>query len=290
MNNDYQLEDAEDAAVNKSKNLKRGLAAGAAILGVGGVSAYGATVLNDANAEGTDAEPITEEEFQATVETIAEAATEEDTPEAPQGGTHEVHPIPVQPETEPELVVDESSIVYDEDGNIVVTYDHGSYDGNEVLILDTDGNGKGDLVAYDENGNGVFEDHEIREMDNETYELGNGKEVAIYQQDSDGDFFEVHRAENNQFRSLVGEEGLAHNVEPNDVWPENDFDLNDKTGEVYGDDLAQNNPDYDNQGGEQYADAGEYYEEPDYGYTDPSSDLASYDGTTDTFDDVTYDA
>lgn len=44
---DYQLDEMENAAVNKSKNLKRAGVIGAAVLGVGGTAAYGASQLNN---------------------------------------------------------------------------------------------------------------------------------------------------------------------------------------------------------------------------------------------------
>lgn len=289
MNNDYQLEDAEEAAVNKSKNLKRGLAAGAAILGVGGVSAYGATVLNNENSDVPADEAFSEEELTGAAQAVAEAATEEDAPqEQPKPTPPAPEPVPL-PEPEPELTVDESTIVYDEDGNIIATYDTGTYDGKDYIILDTDGNGMGDMVAYDANGNGLYEDNEISYLDNQSYEVGHGNVLAVHQYDEYGNTVEIYRGTNTAFHQLT-QEGKLVAENPDDEWPTNDFDPDDKTGEVYEHDLAENNPDYENNGGEQYASNEEYYDEPDYGYTDPSGDLASYDTPDAGYDDVTYDA
>ena len=295
-NNYYQLEDAEDAAVNKSKNLKRGLAAGAAVLGVGGVSAYGATVLSDNGEAQPELENVTEEELLAGADAMAEGASEKAS-HSDSGHTTVKPQVEVVQEAEPQVDVQESAIIYDEYGNEVATYDAGTYDDKAFMVFDTDGNGAGDVLAYDANGNGVFEDNEFIEIDNYSYEMGQGKELAILVQDEDGNLIEIDRSSNSHFAHLHNEETvdpLYYNDDLSDI--NNDFDLSQKTGEVYRDDLAENNPDYNNHGGEQYSannddinnDFNEF-DAPDYGYTDPSGDLAYDDPSM--YDDASqYDA
>lgn len=290
MNNDYRLEDAEDAAVNKSRNLKRGLAAGAAIIGVGGVSAYAATNLSD-NGSDADADPLTEDELLAAAKTVAEAAVESEEQPAPKAAAPEVIRVPVQ---DPELVIDETSVVYDEFGNVAVSYDSGKYNGKDFMVFDTDNNGKGDVLAYDANANGLYEEHEITRLDNESYNLGKGENLSVYVQDERGDMHQIWHGENRLYGAAMdGLDTLENSDDTSDI--QNDFDLNEKTGEVYHHDLAENNPDYDNNGGEQYAASDENFADfgdvPDYGYNDNSNDYASYDSPNEAYDEgATYEA
>lgn len=328
--NDYQLEDAEDAAVRKSKNLKRGIVAGAAVAGVAGVgtaSAYGASRLAESAHEANN--ELTEEDLLSGAEAgVAEA---EDTTESVHTHHHHhtvvkenhvhIHPDtdqtvndPIPPEPiDPELQVEETAVIFDENGQIVTTYDAGTYDGKAFMVMDTDGNGKGDIMAYDENANGVFEENEISYLDNETYEIGQGQNLAIYEQDSNGNVNLVQVQENPLLDPMahVDDRG-GDNIDE----IHNDF-LDEKSGEVYGRDLAENNPDYNNHDDAQqytaHMDAPEVqetytaheevsYEEPapeyhaeaevtDYGYQDPSNDMASFDSSSDSIDDSTfYDA
>lgn len=297
--NDYQLEDAENAAVERSRNLKRGLAAGAAVLGVGAASAYGASVLSDSDlSDELDVEPLTEEDVNDAANAFAEGAIAEDETSQPQytAPTQETDETPVEPEPEitvdPELQVNESAIIYDENGDIMASYDAGTYDGKDFIVVDSDGNGRGDILAYDENGNGIFEDNEIMAIDNETYELGQGEQFAMYQQDEEGNVNQIWQSDNSLFNHVA--EGNGDMLPGSDISEiNNDFDIDDKTGEVYYNDLAENNPDYDNNGGEQYAGFEDEFndEMADFGYTDPSSDIASYDTPSDGFDEAAlYDA
>ncbi|MDE6382050.1 MAG: hypothetical protein K2L57_04190, partial [Muribaculaceae bacterium] len=171
----------------------------------------------------------------------------------------------------------------------VGTYDAGKIDGKDFVVLDNDLNGKGDVLAYDINGNGVFEEQEVFQIDNDTYEMGQGKEFNLYARNDQGDFEKVNIDPVYEARH----DSLA------DI--HNDFE-DEKTGEYYRGDLAENNRDYINNDAEQYSAGMErtegdlyaevddkYGEESGFGY-ESSEDLA-YDDTSAQFDDPSvYDA
>ena len=338
--NDYQLEDAENAAVQKSKNLKRGLAAGAAVLGVGTASAYGASKISEGMHQDNDDE-LTAEDLIAGAEAGADdTLSGEEHTHTHKTVVNENHihihkddTAPVEePVGNPELDVEETGLIYDENGDLVSTYDKGTYQGKDFVVMDMDGNGKGDIMAYDENGNGLFEDHEITYLDNQTYEIGQGEVLSVYQTDEYGNT----QLLGQEYNPAISHQGHNHQdmmayeeEEPGIQGIHNDFE-DEKTGEVYGRDLAENNPDYNNNGAEQYSagmdnsndnDIAQYtteenndysensltdnhatyedttttYEEvnevPDYGYTEPSNDYTAYDAPSDSFDDAAaYDA
>lgn len=307
---DYQLDEMENAAVDKSKNLKRGLVAGAAVLGVGATAAYGANTI--LNAEETGSDEITSEDLLAgaqagaeeTVETVNTTTTNE---------VHVNHHVVSHEETaiahDPEVEINESAILFDEDGEIISTYDAGTVDGKAFVAIDSDLNDKADVLAYDANNNGVFEDNEIVSLDNQSYDMGQGQNLAMYVKDDDGNMVKIYDEPNLAHNEPV--DGLGRHDSIDDI--HNDFE-DEKTGETYHNDYAENNHDYNNNGAEQYSasmdpndgylddkNGGDAYgqteelaynEEPlDYGYTEPTDDIASYDGGVDSYDGAeVYDA
>lgn len=284
--NDYQLEDAENAAVNKSKNLKRGLAVGAGVVGVGGAAAFAATQLGGNGDSDSD---LTAEDLVAGAEAGADGAEDAVEKEAPVQEHHTAKAAPA-PEPEPEVDVDQTTIIYDEDGNYIASADEGKIDGKDFMVLDTDGNGKGDIIAYDENGNGIYEDHEIAYMDNETYQMGQGQNVAVYQEDEWGDLVKVADGPNIGPHPVAG----IHHNNTNDFDDDisdigNDF-VDEKTGETYHGDLAENNPDYNNHDNAEQYSASLDGVENDYGYNEPSNDFTAYDESASHDDASFYDA
>lgn len=277
--NDYQLEDAEDAAVRKSKNLKRGLAIGGAVIGAGTASAYAATTLND-NDETVDTE-LTPDDIVGGAQAAADAANEvaeEATAQAAPAPKAETHKV-AHEDAKPQVSVEESTLLYDEDGNYIGAVDEGKIDGKSFAIIDSDGNGKGDIIAYDKNGNGIFEDDEFSIMDNETHTMGKGDTLAVYQRDEWGDYEQVQRGPNLGHQPPLVASRDSHHIELDETDDISDIrnDYQDeKTGEVYHDDLAENNSDYYNKDeAEQYTASVDSNE--DYGYTEQTDDLASYD-------------
>lgn len=281
--NDYQLEDAEDAAVRKSKNLKRGLAIGGAVVGAGAASAYAATTLSG-NDEAVDTE-LTPDDIIGGAQAAADAANEvaeeanAEAAPAPKAQTHKVE----HEDHKSDINVEESTLLYDEDGNYLGAVDEGTINGKSFTIVDTDGNGKGDIIAYDKNGNGIYEDDEISYMDNKTHIMGQGENVAIYRRDEWGDFDKVQSGPNfgnNQayFASRDNQDIVDYDGKDDIYDIRNDYQ-DEKTGEVYRDDYAENNSDYYNKAeAEQYTASTDSNE--DYGYNE-HDDLASYDNGVD---------
>lgn len=277
--NDYQLDEMENAAVEKSKNLKRGIIAGTAALGVGGAAAYAASNIMDPDAS--------EEVILTTDDLLAGAnAGAEDEPqeEAAAQTTQEVnvnHHIiidnPEPPVHDPDIQVDETAILYDENGDVISVYDSGTIDGMDWVAVDTDLNGKADAIGIDENRNGIIEENEIYAMDNQSYQMGQGEHLSAYKYNEDGDIEKVYGDHN-----YTAYDDNRHN-EMDEI--HNDWD-DERSGETYHDDLAENNIDYNNRGGEQFnASVDEPYHEPEaltgseemYAYNNESESYGSDD-------------
>ena len=300
--NGYELEDAENAAVNKSKNLKRGMAIGGAVLGAGTASAFGATKIAENAAEGTTSDELTEDDLLAGAQAGADGTTEDNVTDETNHTTINENHIHIHPESQqqvadPELQVNETGVIVDEEGDYVGAYDSGKYDGKDFMVLDTDGNGKGDILAYDENGNGIYEDHEITYIDNQTYEMGQGEHLMGYVRTGEGDLVKIYDETNDTPHYAQHEDDVTRGTDG----IRNDF-VDEKTGDVYTHDLAENNPDYNNHDGAEQYSAGmdnignDFVAEDfdssnhDYGYVDEGQDYASFDSGSDSFDDPTFDA
>lgn len=316
-NEDYQLDAMEDEAVKRSRNLKRGLAVAGGVVGLGGIGAAAAYAASQNDPNPTD-ETLTPDDILAG----AEAGTEQESaPEAKESHPHKPTPKPVVDDNKEEALVDikETAEVYDEEGNLLVRYDSGTIEGKEFVIIDNDGNGRGDILAYDENGDGKFQEHEIHQLDNQSYEIGKGVEQHVYQIDENGEKHLIYRGanlgqmannqqQNQETWEFIDDPNNPENPEAEQEHIRNDFRI-EKTGEDYRNDYAENNPDYQNDGGEQYAgmDYGrdestwgstaqeEYYHEEteDYGYHEDNSydsfasnDHAAFDGGDDAFADA----
>lgn len=250
MNNeDYQLEEMENSAVNKSAMAKRA-AAGAGLLAAGAATAYGAEQL--VNGDEPAAEPTTVEQPDLTSGATA-GAVEEGVAEQPQAQpepqpqvvrTEErvdvyVHPDPQpQPEPEPEMEVNTTTNMYDEEGHLVGSIDAGTYGDKSFAVVDKDGDGRADVLWYDEDGDGKISEGETVDVSDSNYIMGKGAAVV----------------------NVTVPSGSAPEPDPYydplaDI--RNDFQ-DEKSGEEYTGDLAQNNPDYNNNGNvDQYRAGGE---------------------------------
>lgn len=302
-NNDYELEEMEDAAVNRSRNLKRGLAIGGAVAGsaAAGVGLYAAV----SGGIGENGEEISLEPDEllsganAVAEDLVQDSAEEEKVETPRPHINVTTETVETPENEEAMLdVKETGVLLDENGEVIGTYDEGTYDGKRFIVVDSDGNGKGDIIGYDANGNGIIEEHEITSMDNSSYQIGHGVEQSVYMIDESGNKVLLYRG--HDVSQFIAQNNIPEPEPYYDPYQEdireihNDFE-DEKTGETYRNDLAQNNDDYNNNSGEQYfgiegeqtehfAYEGEthFSEELDYGYTEPQDDFAS----TDTYDSI----
>lgn len=287
-NEDYQLEELENAAVNKSNNAKR-IAAAAGLLATGGAAGYAATNIPT----GVEVEPIetlTEEDLEGVAETGANQVQEPEV--TPQPVQPQLQPAtPVQPVTpaqdEVDVSFDKTTHYYDENNNLVMTTEEGTVNGQQFKLVDVDGDKRADILAYDADGNGVINEDEIVELTGKD-QIAMGHATAEH----DDQFIAIHEPEPEPY------------IEPYDIDEEKDYADNDihndfedeKTGETYSHDYAENNEDYDNgevehysaetSDGSDYAYEEEVKDESDYEY----NDLAENDTTDDTFDDLGSDS
>ena len=235
----YQLENIEDAACKKSNNAKRvAMAAGLAVAGGGAAFAANEAFNND---DSTSAKPgMTADELTGS---LAGGVTEQDMPEptpepAPEPEAkqpEEVHVYhhTVEPkQTEPEVKMGDSTVIHDSEGNVIAQIDEGTVNGNKFALYDVDGDGVADGLAYDANGNNVFDEDEFVNIQRENIAMTNNPDAVHIVTDE----------------AVAIDEHLGPGIDPvdDDIKDiRNDFTY-EKTGERYGSDIAQNNPDYNN--------------------------------------------
>lgn len=294
QNQPFNTNQNQNVANNKkSKNLQRaGMVAGG--VGVAGVGAAVAANLVGGDSEDENLELRSEDLLAGAnandsgeeVEAKAPAANYSET-----HNTHEVHNTREEihiiedghPEDggrgsidnhggghgagEPEVHTDETAIIVDEEGNVIAAYDEGTIDGKKYVMFDSDLNGKGDMLAYDENGNGQFEETEIHQLDNASLEVGQGEKIGLYAYDGE----EVVKVDEFS-RDELAQLDEIHN----------DFEDDKHVGDNL-DDLAHNNPDYNNHGGDQYSAGMDHDATPHYGEADDFSVNDHHFAATDDF-------
>jgi hypothetical protein len=236
-NQGMNVDDYENMAVQKSNTAKR-VAAGAALL-VGGAAVAGGAAY--ATADHGD-QPNPDEAL--TSEDIIDGAN------AGQGGEVEnsqsqqvtekvvyveknVEPEPKpEPEQGPTVTWDDKTVVYDEEGNVIASSESGTVEGKNFTLMDLDGDDHADILAVDLDGNGQYDDNEITRLDVSDH-VHMGHETAhtkvIYNSSSMFD----EPAEDPHYVAQNDQEQTIHN----------NFE-DEKTGESYHDDYAENNPDY----------------------------------------------
>lgn len=285
-NEDYQLEELENAAVNKSNNAKR-LAAAAGLLATGGVGGYAANSIPTDPVE-EPVESLTEEDLESVADTGANQVQKPEVKSQPIE-TQSRPATPEEPEPseqeEVDVNIDKTTHYYDENNNLIATSEEGTIDGKQFTLVDVDGDKNADLVAYDVNGNGAYEDNEI------VYLKGDDK-IAM-----------GHEATQHEDQFLAIHEPEPY-IEPYDINEEKDYADNtihndfedEKTGENYSHDYAENNDDYNNGEVEHYS--VDNPENPDYAYEDEIkdetdheyNDTAENDTNEGTFDDLGSDS
>lgn len=232
------VDDYENMAVQKSNTAKR-VAAGAALLAGGAVAGGGAAYAASEQQVPNPEEVLTSDDvvdganagksYQETEEPNTETVTER--------VVYVEKPVEhVEEEKEPTVTWDEKTIVYDGDGNVTGSMESGTVNGNKFVLMDVDGDDHADVLAIDMDGNGRFDDNEVVKYDVSDH-VHMGHETAHTR--------EIH---NN---STIGEEPSedSHWIAYRDgeERPEdrihNNFE-DEKTGESYHGDYAENNPDY----------------------------------------------
>ena len=168
-----------------------------------------------------------------------------------------------------------------------MTSEEGTIDGHQFKLVDVDGDMRADILAYDKDGNGVYNDDEVVNLsDNEQIAMGH----ATSQHEDQ--FLAIHEPEPDPYPEpydIDHEKGYADNTIHNDFEDE-------KTGERYIHDYAENNEDYNNGQVEDYSansssDSEYAYEEDtkdenDYEY----NELAENDTIDEPFDDLGSDS
>lgn len=245
------VEDYEDKAIQKSNAAKRIAVGGAAFLGgaaVAGGAAYAAgqpegqtadeTLTTEDIIGGAEAgSEYKEAETQETQETHTATHTTTEHVVIVEKPAAEVYHEEAQAAEEPNVTWDETTNFYVGDTKIG-SIEEGTINGHKFAIADGDGDGVADLLAVDSNGNNRFDQDEFMQL-SESDNIHMGHETAqvtnerFTPQEING-YDEQHQANENY---------IAQNQEP--IY--NNFE-DEKTGEAYHGDFAENNPDYNPNG------------------------------------------
>lgn len=237
-NSVINVDDYENMAVQNSNNAKRA-AAGAALF-VGGAAIAGGVAYAATDHE----DPSVIDDSPLTVEDVVEGGNvgNEYQPEVHNETTERVvyverheEPAPEQNSEqtdEPHVTWDDKTVVYDGNGNVVGSIESGTVQGHDFALFDVDGDNHADYLAIDMDDNNQFDDNEIVKYDVSDH-VHMGHETAHTK--------EIHY--NNEY--LFAEES-KENIALNERDPEiihNNFE-DEKTGESYSGDYADNNQDY----------------------------------------------
>lgn len=294
-NDDFQLEELENAAVNKSNNAKRAAAIGATVAGSGAIGAAGMSMYDnqtgeEVNNEGQDL--LSQEDFDGVAQTGAgqvdgtQPVQEDPAPQA-QPPVHQspVHqPAPTPPaEQEIDITFDKTTHFYGEDNELLMTTEEGTLEGRGFMLVDLDNDQQADILAYDANANGEYEENEIVALDgSDQIAMGNPtpqhNDVFLAQQEP---HLDPYSNEDDGF--LVLEDEYDEKYQNDGI--SNDFE-DEKTGEIYDNDYAENNQNYNNNGDvDQYsANAELAYEDEEIvndDYEEDFDSLASNDSMSD---------
>ena len=263
-NSVMNVDDYENMAVQKSNNAKR-VAAGAALF-VGGAAVAGGAAYA---ATGHDT-PDVIDDSPLTAEDVVEGGNvgNDYQPEVHNETTERVvyvekheepsHDQNSEQTNETQVTWDEKTVVYDEDGNVVGSVESGTIQGHNFALFDVDGDNHADYLAIDADGNGQFDDNEIVKYDVSDH-VHMGHETAHTK--------EIHN--NNQYIVEDGGEDIARNDDDREIIHNNFED--EKTGESYNGDCAENNRDYNpNADMDSYVNSDNYLAENDRydGYDD----------------------
>lgn len=160
-NENYRIEEIEDAAVKKSNMAKTvGIAAGMGVLGAGAAVAANAAMDHETPDDKIDTTPETGISTEELVEGATQGADNTTVVVNETKTETVVKPAPEPKEPETSLTVDEQTVVVDEDGNTIASQTTGTLEGKQYTAIDTDGDGLVDEIYYDVNGNGTYEANE----------------------------------------------------------------------------------------------------------------------------------
>lgn len=235
-NTGENIDDYENMAVQKSNVAKR-VAAGAAVFVGGAAVAGGAAYAATQPSEGEDSVPLTAEDVVNGADVTSE---------------YQAEPVAEQP-TEKVVVVEKSvekpsveepeksSVTWDETTNYyvgddkVASVEEGTVDGHKFALMDIDGDGHADLLAVDVDNNGQFDDNEVVTYTEEDHVHMGHQTARVTEQhyNSVDDITPNYEGQNYVAQNQTHQEDVIHN----------NFE-DEKTGESYHGDYAENNPDY----------------------------------------------
>lgn len=235
-NTGTNIDDYENMAVQKSNVAKR-VAAGAAVFVGGAAVAGGAAYAATQPSEGEDSTPLTAEDVVNGADVTSE---------------YQAEPVAEQP-TEKVVVVEKpvekpsveetekSSVTWDETTNYyvgddkVASVEEGTVDGHKFALMDIDGDGHADLLAVDVDNNGRFDDNEVVTYTEEDHVHMGHQTAHVTEQhyNSVDDITPNYDGQNYIAQNQTQQEDVIHN----------NFE-DEKTGESYHGDYAENNPDY----------------------------------------------
>ena len=270
-NQDYQLEELENAAVKKSNTAKR-VAAAAGLLAAGGATGFGATTLANNLSEETPMETLSEEDLDSVVNAGANQVPEPE-PEPEPEPQHARQATPARNATphkiqndDVDISFDKTTHFYDSDNDLMMTTEEGRVDGYDFKLVDVDGDLRADYIGIDANGDGIYSDDEIVSLQGED-QIAMGNSTRYHE-----DVFVDTNPEPEPY--VLEDEKDYVDVARHDYSDEKD-------GESYTPDLGQSTENYD----DNLAYDGEYKDEDDYDYG-----LAQNDNHDDTYDDLGSDS
>lgn len=262
------VEDYEDMAVQKSNAAKRILVGGAAFVGGAAVAGGAAYAATQSTAPSVD-ETLTAEDVVSGAEAGSEYAPAEPEAQEPQAA-QATHTTSTHTTTERIYVVEqpaadvkgeepqngeESPVSWDEmthyyvDGEKLMSVESGTVQGHDFKVFDTDNDNLAEVVAIDTNDNGIFEQDEIITMtDADDFRMGHETAKVT------NEHYSSEELDKYSFPDGHDEQVFAQNGKV----IRNNFE-DEKTGDSYYGDFAENNPDYNPQGNVNSYDAKDSY-------------------------------
>lgn len=287
------VEDYENMAVQKSNTAKR-VAAGAAVLVGGAAIAGGAAYAASPDTNPAD-EALTVDDVVNGAE-VAEAYQPVEETHETQTTTQYVYvekPAAEEEAEESDVTWDETKNFY-EDGEKTGSVEYGTVDGHKFALVDVDGDEHADGLFIDMNNNGEFENDELVATYDPSDHVHMGHETARVTNNYDHTAPDYIYTVDDPGNEVAQNNGMIHN----------NFE-DEKTGESYHDDFAENNPDYNPDaydGNDNYLAENNSYDEGDDVYSaDMEDGLAQetsyddkYDGedidVAETYDSDSYDS
>lgn len=230
-NTGMNVDDYENLAVQNSNVAKR-VAVGSAVF-LGGAAVAGGAAYAANHAENTET-PLTEDDLLSGAEVGSDYAPVEETTTAATTTEQVVVEKPVvvtesEDTANPEITWDETTNYYAGDEK-AMSIEQGTVDGHKFALIDVDGDEHADYLVVDMNDNGKIDEGEVVQYSHSDHVHMGHSTAHVTDHHYDGGF----DINGNNDPNLVAR---------NNIGIHNDFE-DEKTGESYYGDFAENNPDY----------------------------------------------